>query len=210
ADRYVQHYRDNAENLPFYLVAGELDGLKSATNAPLLDHYLTRAYNATVVEYQGRGHEHFSDEILNLFDWMGRYERNFYPREFQCRSMRSWDNFFWWVELDDLPPRTIVEPESWPPGRGTRAAETRATVTATNGVNIRTGAGRVTVWLSPGVIDFQQRTSVTVNGASLRLQGGFIEPDLAVLLEDARTRADRKHPFWAKVELPTGRINVAE
>ena len=27
-----------------------------------------------------------------------------------------------------------------------------------------------------------------------------IEPSLEVLLEDARARGDRKHPFWAKVE----------
>jgi hypothetical protein len=26
------------------------------------------------------------------------------------------------------------------------------------------------------------------------------QPDLGVLLEDLRTRADRRHPFWAKVE----------
>ena len=25
------------------------------------------------------------------------------------------------------------------------------------------------------------------------------EPDIAVLLEDVRTRGDRMHPFWAKV-----------
>jgi len=25
------------------------------------------------------------------------------------------------------------------------------------------------------------------------------------LLEDARTRSDRQHPFWAKVEVNTGR-----
>jgi hypothetical protein len=34
---------------------------------------------------------------------------------------------------------------------------------------------------------------------------------MAVLLEDVRTRADRMHPFWAKVEFPGGRVNeVAE
>ena len=31
-------------------------------------------------------------------------------------------------------------------------------------------------------------------------------PRLEVLLEDVRTRGDRQHPFWAKVELPTGRL----
>jgi hypothetical protein len=39
-----------------------------------------------------------------------------------------------------------------------------------------------------------------VNGRTLQSGGALIEPDVAVLLEDARTRADRLHPFWAKVE----------
>jgi hypothetical protein len=30
--------------------------------------------------------------------------------------------------------------------------------------------------------------------------GVDIKPELSVLLEDARTRAERQHPFWAKVE----------
>ena len=35
--------------------------------------------------------------------------------------------------------------------------------------------------------------------------GRFVEPDIAVLLEDVRTRGDRQHPFWAKIETPGGR-----
>ena len=31
----------------------------------------------TVVEFRGRGHDDFSDEILRLFDWMGRFRRDF-------------------------------------------------------------------------------------------------------------------------------------
>lgn len=32
------------------------------------------------------------------------------------------------------------------------------------------------------------------------LNKGGVRPDLKVLLEDVRTRGDRLHPFWAKVE----------
>ena len=34
----------------------------------------------------------------------------------------------------------------------------------------------------------------------LRNRQGPIRPDLATLLEDVRTRGDRQHPFWARVE----------
>ena len=29
----------------------------------------------------------------------------------------------------------------------------------------------------------------------------FVKPDLGVLLEDVRSRGERQHPFWAKVEM---------
>ena len=35
-----------------------------------------------------------------------------------------------------------------------------------------------------------------------KLKNGFVKPDLNVMLEDARTRGDRQHPFWAKVTVP--------
>ena len=84
SDRYCSLYWENARNLPFYVICGELDGAKMNKNARDLDRYLRRGFNATVVEYQGRGHEHFSDETLRLFDWMGRFHREFFPREFNC------------------------------------------------------------------------------------------------------------------------------
>ena len=209
SDRYISMYWENAKYVPFYLVCGELDGEKGLKNSRDLDRYMKNYYNATVVEFQGRGHEDFSDEILRLFDWMGRFQRNFFPRDFNCRSMRAWDNYFWWVEMRDLPPKTLVDPERWPPPRNTIPSMTKATITATNGVNVTTSAAGVTVWLAPEMVNFGQPCRVTVNGARLKSTDPFIEPSLAVMLEDVRTRGDRRHPFWAKVEMPGNRVNVA-
>jgi hypothetical protein len=33
----------------------------------------------------------------------------------------------------------------------------------------------------------------------------MIRPDVRVLLEDVRTRGDRQHPFWARIDGATGR-----
>ena len=98
-------------------------------------------YNTTVVEYLGRGHEHFYDEMLRLFDWMGRFHRDFFPREFDCTTMREGDNFFWWVELGGMPPQTMVNPADWPPPRGTQPAQVTAKITAGNNLSI-TGPSR--------------------------------------------------------------------
>ena len=90
--------------MPFYVVLGELDGGRMARNAARPGPLPQNGFNTTVVEYLGRGHEHFYDEHLRLFDWMGRFHRNFFPREFTCSTMRPWDNYFWWVEVRGLPP----------------------------------------------------------------------------------------------------------
>jgi pimeloyl-ACP methyl ester carboxylesterase len=202
SDKYISRLWENARYANFYFVGGELDSDKSAHNAKDIDRYLNHGYNTTVAEFEGRGHEDFSDEILRLFDWMNRFQRDFYPKEFKCYSMRPWDNYFWWLELDGFAPKTIVAPEDWPPPRGTRPAVTTATANANNGLIVSTGASKVTFWLSPGIINFNQRTSISVNGTRARLENSFVEPNLAVMLEDVRTRGDRRRPFWAKVEIP--------
>ncbi|MHB8902831.1 MAG: carboxylesterase family protein, partial [Thermoguttaceae bacterium] len=219
ADAYNAHYWENAARVPFYVVSGELDGDKMVQNARDLDRYLKRGYPTTVVEYIGRGHENFSDEIQNLFDWMGRFKRDFYPKEFTTKSMRPWDNFFWWVELAEMPPQSMVLPADWPPTGSSRGITTEARATEGNAVYVTSGAGHVTVWLTPEMLDFDKAVNITVNGQRVTPGGTgeaggqsesdrrsrssrlrFVEPNMEILLEDVRTRGDRLHPFWAKVE----------
>ncbi|MCS7304558.1 MAG: tetratricopeptide repeat protein [Thermoguttaceae bacterium] len=205
ADKYIALYWENAALVPFYFVCGELDGGKMAANARDLDRYLNRGYNVTVVEYLGRGHEDFYDEILRLFDWMGRLRRNFFPKEFVAVSMRPWDNFFWWVELEGYPSRSMVDPTQWPPPSGYRPIKTEASLTANNGVRVQARSAKITVWLAPEMVDFQKQITVVVNGFRAIPPNRVLQPDLALMLEDVRLRADRQHPFWAKLTVPTGR-----
>ena len=217
SDRYCTHYWETALRLPFYVVGGEKDGRWIVDNARDLDRYLRHGYNATVVEFQGRGHERFSDEILRIFDWMGRLKRDFFPREFKVKSMRPRDNFFWWIELRGLPARSMVDPLDWP-GRSPRPAITDAKITAANGIYVKAPAEKVIVWITPDMLDFDKPATITVNGRRLSFpspadaekspsarrpsaaRSRFAEPDLETLIEDVRTRADRQHPFWVKVE----------
>lgn len=205
SDRYCALYWKNAKLLPFYCVCGEMDGGKMTFNARDLDRYLKRGFNTTVVEYLGRGHEEFSDEILRLFDWMERFKRNFFPKEFTVNTMRTWDNFFWYVELAQLPPKAIVEPAAWPPERGAQAVETEASITPTNGIYVSTGAGQVSIWLSPEMVNFERKVNIVVNGKRVNVREQLLEGNLETLLEDVRTRGDRQHPFWVRIEALTGR-----
>jgi len=203
ADRYVGWYWQNAEYVPMYIVAGEMDGTKMADNSRELDRYLKKPrFDATVVEFLGRGHEPFSDEIQRLFDWMGRKKRGPSPGEFTTYTMRPWDNFFWWVEFADLPTKSMVHPTAWPPRRGVRAARLQCRKYEGNKLGVIARAGRTTVWLSPDVVDFDQPIKVELNGRSIVDRDNPVQPELSVLMEDVRTRGDRWRPFWAKVESP--------
>ncbi len=193
SDRYVTRYWENGRHVPFYFVSGELDGDKLRRNSGDWGRYLKRAgFDTMIVEYKGRGHEHFHDEIQHLFGWMQRHVRNFHPREFKVASMRPWDNFFWWVEVSSYPTPSMVAPAAWPPPSGARPAMTEATVLDSNGLSVKTAADRITFWLSPEIVDFNER--MTIQGR----RNLEIRPSAEVMLEDVRTRGDRLHPFWAK------------
>lgn len=199
--QYITQYWENGKYLPMYFVCGEKDRGKW-DSASDWDKYLTKlGYDATVVEYLGRGHEDFSDEIQNLFTWMGLHKRNFFPKEFRVQSLRPWDNFFWWVETAEPLEVSTILPAEWGefanPAKTPRAAETKASPIAPNGVRVASGScGKVRVWLSPEIVVFNNTLKVVINDKPQK----NVQPRIETLLEDVRTRGDRQHPFWAKVE----------
>ena len=197
ADRYVHHYWRNAVTLPLYFVGGELDRGTLQRNAVDLDRYFLKGYDATYVEYRGRGHDHFAEELLRIFDWMGRKRRT-PPQEIEAVSMRPWDRFFWWLEFAEAPPKTVTLPGNWPPAKGAGPLEIEGQVTPGNTMAARCGARGVRLWLGPDSVDMTRPVTVTLSGE--RLFKGRVVPDERVLLEDLRRRGDRQHPFWAVVE----------
>jgi len=234
AKKTCTFYIENARLLPFYVVLGELDGGRIGRDVQVLDRYLKNGYNTTVVEYIGRGHEHFLDEQLLLFDWMNRCKRSFpLPRErelthdrvFACSTMRPSDNVFWWARIESLPPNSILTGWTTPheakpfitgsgltaPGgggmapsvplpRGVRPLLVQGNVPTSNTLVLTAGNSRTTIWLSPEMVDFKSRVSITVGGRRPAGVPAIIKPSVETMLEDLRIRGDRQHPFWAKVE----------
>ncbi|NOZ41370.1 MAG: peptidase [Planctomycetes bacterium] len=201
--KYIQFYWENARYVPLYFVTGEKDGQKMSQNAELFDRYLRKRFDTTVVEYLGRGQEPFHDEILHIFDWMAlpNHHRTGSPREFQCKTMRPWDNYFWWLEGHEFPRE--VHPGQWPLPKA-RANQLEARILKQNLLSARTSCARTTIWLSPDLVDFSQPIEIKLNGKKLtkKKMRGSPQPELRVLLEDVRTRGDRIRPFWAKIEVP--------
>jgi hypothetical protein len=194
-------YTDNARYLPMYFVLGELDGGRIARDAMVLDRYLRGGFNTTVVEYLGRGHEHFVDEQLPLLDWMGRCKRSFpllRDREFTCQTMRPTDNCFWWAEVTQLPAGSAVG--AWPAPKGTKPLLVRGSVPVNNSIALTAGNLGATIWLSPDLVNFNARVNITLGGRRPVGVPPMIKPSVETMLEDVRVRGDRQHPFWAKVE----------
>ncbi|MEM8681460.1 MAG: alpha/beta hydrolase fold domain-containing protein, partial [Planctomycetota bacterium] len=200
--KYVTVYWENARMVPLYLVGGSKDTERLLLNSREFDRYLKRPhFDTQIVEYLGRGHEHFQDEIHRIFDWMAVHERDFLPTEFEAVTMRPWDSFFWWIELEGLPENATVLPHDWP--RGGRALPIKGRVT--NQADVRISAGvkdRITVFLAPPLVDFSNEVTIFVSN---RRRARGVQPELVTILEDARTRRDRLQPFWAKVEIPLKR-----
>jgi len=148
-DRYCDLYWENARQLPIYYVVGQMDGDKLSACAMSLDRYMLRAYPVVVSEFVGRGHEDFSDEQLRLFDWMSRQRRDFARKDFQNVTLRPWDNFFWWIEMEGMPAPSMILPEDWEKSKRRNLFRVTGKVVVNNGIIISGGAKRVTVWLTP-------------------------------------------------------------
>ena len=202
APQYVTFYDDNAKLFPSYFVFGEFDSGKISDNALALNNYMRSGYDCVIVEYRGRGNEHFFEEIHRIFDWMNLMRRQRFPAadgvaDLTVKSMRPWDDFFWFAEFDGFPAATMTSPFEWPIRRP-RPAEIDIKVNKqTNRLSVKSGAQRTTIWLSPELMSFDDRLKLSVDGRTVRED---FQPELQVLLEDTRRRADRHHPFWAKIE----------
>ena len=53
-------------------------------------------------------------------------------------TMRPWDNFFWWLEADGLPAKSMVAPGNWPPQHEVRPSSVIGKRLAINKVTVKT------------------------------------------------------------------------
>src|SRR5258707_8798063 len=94
---------------------------------------------------------------------------------------------FYWMQADGFPPLVtqpvVFSPEQPVPPTGMTFG---VKVTPDNTIWIHSGARRHILWLSPDIVDFEQRVKVQFKGRQWLNQ--FVKPDIETLLEDLRTR----------------------
>ena len=103
----------------------------------------------------------------------------------------------------------VIDPADWPPsGNVQPARRSVAKSAAKNGLRFAPGQ-RGNGVAPPRRINFKERATISVNGQRIKGDNQIIKPGhRPALLEDVRTLGDRQHPFWARVECPTGRFHA--
>ncbi len=201
-EKYATQYLDNGRYIPFYFVVGAIDGVP----APLardagrqLDKLLKSARNDCILTvYMGRGRDHFQEELPRIVEWMNlsSHTRSLPPEKIDIVTSRSSDRSFWWLEIPELVGEKIVNPIRFKPGHADIDAGKLSA--PENGLKATSFPGKDCIlWLRPDVVDFSKKAKFLVKGKKKDLD---LQPDLKTILEDVRTRADRQHPYWQKLE----------
>ncbi len=201
ADKFIVHYSEqNAKMVPIYAVYGEHDasGFKDQINKTLNKYVSSPRYDAIAVEYHGREGGYFPEELPRIMDWMelSSHRRQIAPTEIDVRMMRSGDRFFYWVEAVDFQTAN----NSFAFNAGEKSNIEAQLIPQQNMLRVGNIPSRtVWVWLTPETVDFKRTVILQVKGKTKRIE---VASDVEVILEDARSRADRLHPFHFKAVFP--------
>ena len=198
-----------------YAVVGSkyIGGIRNCKKA--WNNWLTtnQRNDCTVVQYKGRLDERFAENVPEMFKWM-RVQRRRYPTgagfEFECKSIRPWDNYFWFVELHGFPKKNTTWPELYGPKTKIKALKMNGQLKEANSNSFflgppNSGTG-MTLWLSPDFFDFSREITIYGRGKFK----GSVRPSRKIMLEDARQRLDLKRPYWAKVDCVNKTWSVPE
>lgn len=197
-------YLSNSRVVPIYVVDGEHDFDWPERNRKALKAMHKSGGDATYVEYAGRGHEGFGEELPALVDWMRTRRRDPYPLQMEWRAGRETDLRRFWVRIDrvagKLPPAPVSNP-----GKPFVLPTVRAKVDVRrNAIDLRTkGVSEVTLLLSDGVVDLDRPVTVKVDG-KLRHRGP-LQRSLKVLLDDFMERWDASQTVTATLTVRLGR-----
>lgn len=193
------HYWQNAKDLPFYIVGGELDRDTLEHNSLVINRMMRYGYDIIYAEYKGRGYESYYEEIHNLFNWMELHQRLKYPKDIEEKILRPIDNRFYWVRTEDLPAKSM-QPVTFNSNQRIRArpVELKVNIKIGNVIYVRSGGKINTLWLNPELVDFDKRLEVRIDGQ--RKFNDFLRPDMKAMLDDFKNRGDRQKLFDARLD----------
>lgn len=208
-DKYpIQYFRNEHLKLNVYSVVGTKDLDSISKSAKAWNEWLngSRYNRCMVVQYEGRVGGPFFDEFPEILKWCDLNRRSWPSKgtkafEIDCKILRPWDNYYWFIELEGIPSSKVLLPEQWRNQKGFKPLKISAKLDTSNNTfkNVRPsnqGTG-INLWLSPDYIDFKEKVVVEGRGRFNKI----VDPSRETMLEDVRIRGDRKRPFWAKIHI---------
>ncbi|MCC6511471.1 MAG: hypothetical protein IT423_20395 [Pirellulaceae bacterium] len=203
AEKFIVMYGANAAYVPTYTVWGQFDASSLQANlGRTIDDYLkSPTFDALAVEYKGRPRDHFLEEMPRIIEWMEmtNHRRDPNPREIKVEGARAGDRFFYWFEMPEIDADVQVSPVMFDMKRQNKI-EVELKPAGTEFLLSKFPAKQAWVWLRPGLVDFGQTVSVKTRTG--RKSSHTFKGDNRILLEDVRTRADRKQPFYDRIDVP--------
>jgi predicted esterase len=219
-EKYAKiHSRDTGIPLAVYAVMGEKDTSVNIPNTEVFDRWLSsdRHLDFVGVTYKGRFHETFPDDVPNMFAWM-QYQRRRLPDrlgfDFSVKAMRPWANYYWFMQLDDFPLENVIWPQLWKERNENRplviAGELKAQDESPNTFLLKPSrnSGSTTLWLSDEFVDFTQ--PIWIRSGPGKEFKAIVKPSVKTILEDARIRGDRMHPYWARLKCINNNWQIVE
>jgi len=197
-NEYAKHYWENSRFLPFYVVSGELDADVFERNAEDLTRMMKNRFDIVLVEYIQRGLEDYYEEQPHILDWMRVHERSPQPLEIDMQTMRPADNRFYWLEFSGLPanltqPRVNRYGNTLPP----RPLPITGKITQGNTIYLTVGSERLTLWLTPELVDFEER--LKVNWRRRTVFNEIPERSIKDMLEHVYVTGDRDRLYWQRL-----------
>ena len=206
ARHYCKWYWENAKQVPWYLVSGELcrNSLIDPDHSAVLGRMLRYGHEVdiTYAEYIGRGYEHYYEEIHDLFDWMDRLERKKALKEVEAKVLRPLDNRFYWIKAEELPPNVLQAVVITTGNQRVKAIPMKLNGKILDGstdytaITIDSGAKRHILELSPDLIDYNKRLKIRHRSQKFN---DFPEPSIENMLDDFRERGDRQKLVWTRI-----------
>jgi hypothetical protein len=117
--------------------------------------------------------------------------------DFNLGSVRITDHRFHWFAAHGMPEKLFPPIPAEGPAAGVTARIFKAHIAPGGPIYINHPGKETTLWLSPDLINFEERHRISINGKVVAT--GFVEPSFSALLDDLRARGDRERLFWARI-----------
>ncbi|MCW8130651.1 MAG: dienelactone hydrolase family protein [Planctomycetota bacterium] len=195
------NYVLNSLHCPVYCVSGERDTSVTKVNRLVNEELKRQKRPMTYVEYLGRGHEGFTEEIPKVLDWMESKERPRAPKEIDFVSADMETAQCFWLAMTDNQTKKQGLPANMEAAvRASGLARLSATVGAGNAVEIKAyNTTGLRIYVTPDLFDLTKPLKVTVNGRVTKLTP--IEASRKRMLELVRQSGDRERLYWATVDV---------